>query len=31
MTKTRPSDVPLPAADEENLTRLEACRVVRIG
>jgi hypothetical protein len=31
MTKTRPSDVPLPPADEENLTRLEGCRVVRIG
>lgn len=31
MTKTRPHDIPLPAADEVVLTRLEACRVARIG
>lgn len=31
MTKTRPNDVPLPGADEVVLTRLEACRVARIG
>jgi excisionase family DNA binding protein len=31
MTKTRPADVPLPPAEEETLTRLEACRVARIG
>jgi excisionase family DNA binding protein len=31
MTKTRVADVPLPSADEVNLTRLEACRLARIG
>jgi excisionase family DNA binding protein len=31
MGKTRPSDVPLPSPEENNLTRLEACRVARIG
>lgn len=31
MTKTRVADVPLPPADEIHLTRLEACRVARIG
>jgi excisionase family DNA binding protein len=31
MTKTKPHDVPLPAAGEVVLTRLEACRVARIG
>jgi len=31
MTKTRPSDVPLPPIHEELLTRLEACRVARIS
>lgn len=31
MTKTRPVDVPLPSPEEVILTRLEACRVARIG
>jgi excisionase family DNA binding protein len=31
MSKTRPKDVPLPAKDEILLTRLEACRLARIG
>jgi hypothetical protein len=31
MTRTRPNDVPLPSKDEVILTRLEACRVARIG
>jgi hypothetical protein len=31
ITKTRPNDVPLPSKDEVILTRLEACRVARIG
>jgi excisionase family DNA binding protein len=31
MTKTRPNDVPLPSKDEVILTRLEACRIARIG
>ena len=31
MTKTRVSDVPLPPPEQEVLTRLEACRVARIG
>jgi excisionase family DNA binding protein len=31
MSKTRPKDVPLPAKDEVLLTRLEACRLARIG
>ena len=31
MTKTRVADVPLPPPDEVVLTRLEACRVARIG
>jgi len=31
MTKTRPTEVPLPPPEETNLTRLEACRVARIG
>jgi hypothetical protein len=31
MAKTKPKDVPLPLADEVVLTRLEACRVARIG
>lgn len=31
MTKTRPIDVPLPPPEEVILTRLEACRVARIG
>lgn len=31
MTKTRPKDVPLPAKDEVLLTRLEVCRLARIG
>jgi hypothetical protein len=31
MAKTKPKDVPLPLADEIVLTRLEACRVARIG
>jgi excisionase family DNA binding protein len=31
MTKTRPCDTPLPCPEETILTRLEACRVARIG
>lgn len=31
MTKTRVADVPLPPKDEVVLTRLEACRIARIG
>lgn len=31
MGKRKPADIPLPPADEENLTRLEACRVARIS
>ncbi|MEH2608808.1 hypothetical protein [Bradyrhizobium sp. AZCC 1693] len=31
MTKTRPNDVPLPPPEQFFLTRLEACRVARIG
>ena len=31
MTKTRPADVPLPPPEQFFLTRLEACRVARIG
>jgi excisionase family DNA binding protein len=31
MSKTRPKDVPLPAKDEVLITRLEACRLARIG
>ncbi len=31
MTKTKPQEIPLPAANEVILTRLEACRVARIG
>jgi excisionase family DNA binding protein len=31
VTKTNPADVPLPPAGEAVLTRLEACRVARIG
>jgi hypothetical protein len=31
VTKTRPADVPLPPAEETILTRLEACRIARIG
>lgn len=31
MTKTRVADVPLPPPEQYFLTRLEACRVARIG
>jgi excisionase family DNA binding protein len=31
MTKTRPSDVPLPPPEQRYLTRLEVCRVARIA
>lgn len=31
MTKTRVADVPLPPLEQQMLTRLEACRVARIG
>jgi excisionase family DNA binding protein len=30
MSKTRPSDVPMPSPEEIVLTRLEVCRVARI-
>jgi excisionase family DNA binding protein len=31
MSKTRPNDVPMPSPEEIVLTRLEVCRVARIG
>ena len=31
MTKTRVTDVPLPPAEQLYLTRLEVCRIARIG